>query len=125
MDIESNKQLVKDFYTTVVVKGDFSRVHEYLGEEYIQHSPQVENGVEGLRAFVTGIRSEFPSVQHEFKRVIAEGDLVATHSHVVRFTGDLGRSVMDWFRIENDRIVEHWECVVQIPPVTKSGLPLV
>ena len=125
MDLEANKQLVVDFYQTVVVGADFSDVDRYLRPDYIQHSPQAADGVEGLREFVGEFSSEYPAARLEVKRIIAEGDLVALHSHAIRFPGDRGHSVMDWFRVEDGRIAEHWESVTAIPERTRSGLPLV
>ena len=49
------------------------------------------------------------------KRIIAEGDLVVTHTHLVREPGDRGMAVMDIFRFENGKVVEHWDVVQEIP----------
>jgi len=124
-DPEANKRLVMEFYQTVVVGADFSNVERYLSPDYIQHSPLAANGVDGLREFVAEFSATYPDTRLEFKRVIAEGDLVATHSHVVRFAGDRGHSVMDWFRVQDGRVAEHWESVTEIPEKTRSRLPLV
>lgn len=125
MDLEANKKLVVEFYQTVVVGADFSNVERYLHPDYIQHSPQAPDGIDGLREFVGEFDSAFPEARLDVKRIIAEGDLVALHSHAVRYPGDLGTSVMDWFRVEDGRIAEHWESVTQVPEKTRSGRPLV
>ncbi len=49
------------------------------------------------------------------KRVIAEGDLVVTHAHLVKIPGEPGLAVVDIFRVENDKIVEHWDVVEPVP----------
>ena len=49
-----------------------------------------------------------PSLRFEFKWQVAEGDLVVLHSHLVRQPGDRGMAVVDIFRLENHKIVEHW-----------------
>jgi predicted SnoaL-like aldol condensation-catalyzing enzyme len=54
-------------------------------------------------------------LRFDFKRLVAEGDLVAVHSHLVRKPGDRGMAVMDIFRLENGKIAEHWNVLQEIP----------
>ncbi|WP_203725278.1 hypothetical protein [Streptomyces sp. SID13588] len=60
-----------------------------------------------------------PNLRLDIKRVIAEGDLVVTHSHL-----DLepdnpdnpGRALADYFRLNaNSKVVEHWDVIQDIP----------
>ena len=51
----------------------------------------------------------------DIKRLVAEGDLVVTHSHLVREPGDRGQAVVDIFRLENGKIVEHWDVLQDVP----------
>jgi predicted SnoaL-like aldol condensation-catalyzing enzyme len=51
----------------------------------------------------------------EIKRVIAEGDLVAVHNHVTQNPKDLGRAVVDIFRVQDGKVVEHWDVVQSVP----------
>jgi len=51
----------------------------------------------------------------EFKRIIAEGDLVAVHSHIKPNPSDLGRVVVDIFRVEDGKLVEHWDVIQSVP----------
>ena len=51
----------------------------------------------------------------EPKRIVAEGDLVVLHSHLILKPGDRGSAVVDIFRLENGKIVEHWDVVQEIP----------
>ena len=54
-------------------------------------------------------------MRFDFKRFVAEGDLVVVHSHLVRKPGDRGMAVMDIFRLENGKIVEHWDVLQEVP----------
>jgi Uncharacterized protein conserved in bacteria len=54
------------------------------------------------------------------KRVIAEGDLVAVHSHTVNAPGERGQAVVDLFRVRNARIVEHWDVVQDVPETSAN-----
>lgn len=51
----------------------------------------------------------------EIKRAIAEGDLVATHSHLILEPGQPGRALADFFRLENGKVVEHWDVIQDVP----------
>ena len=58
----------------------------------------------------------------EIKRVIAEGDLVVLHVHRKNTPDDLGRAVIDIFRLDkNGKIVEHWDVSQPVPEKTASG----
>ncbi|HEY5620041.1 MAG TPA: nuclear transport factor 2 family protein [Candidatus Bathyarchaeia archaeon] len=61
------------------------------------------------------ICQSLPSLRFDLKRIIAEGDLVTTHSHMTLDPTDHGSAVMDIFRVENGKIVEHWDVSQQIP----------
>jgi predicted SnoaL-like aldol condensation-catalyzing enzyme len=91
-----------------------------LGSYYRQHNPGAADGAEAFITFVHGFTGAFPSLRFNFKRFFAEGDLVVVHSHLVRQPGDRGMAVMDIFRIENNRIVEHWDVLQEIPESTAN-----
>ena len=64
---------------------------------------------------MTLLKEKFPNSRSEIKRVIAEGDLVVLHVHSVREPGQRGRAIVDMFRLENGKIVEHWDVIQDIP----------
>ncbi len=51
----------------------------------------------------------------EFKRIIAESDLVSVHSFLKPNSSDLGRAVVDIFRVEDGKLVEHWDVMQPVP----------
>jgi predicted SnoaL-like aldol condensation-catalyzing enzyme len=113
---EINKEMVRDFYhLSLNLRKPEEAVAKYLGTYYRQHNPAAADGAEAFIAFVRGFTGAFPGLHFDFKRFIAEGDLVMVHSHLVRKPGDRGMAVMDLFRIENNRIVEHWDVLQEIP----------
>jgi predicted SnoaL-like aldol condensation-catalyzing enzyme len=122
---ERNTELVRDFYHLALnLKKPEEAVEKYLGPYYRQHNPGAADGAEAFIAFVKGFTAAFPALHFDFRRFIAEGDLVAVHSHLVRQPQDRGMAVMDIFRIENNKIVEHWDVLQEIPesPVNSNTM---
>ncbi len=59
--------------------------------------------------------TEYPDKSIEFVRAVAEGHLVALHTHQTWPKGE-EYVTMDFFRFdEAGKIVEHWDAVQQIP----------
>jgi predicted SnoaL-like aldol condensation-catalyzing enzyme len=113
---ERNKELVRDFYHLALnLKKPEEAVEKYLGPYYRQHNPGAADGAEAFIAFVKGFTAAFPALHFDFRRFIAEGDLVLVHSHLVRQPQERGMAVMDIFRIEDNKIVEHWDVLQEIP----------
>ena len=114
-DLEANKKAVVEFYEAGLNKKDFDAASKYFGPKYIQHNPGAQDGIEGFKAFLAFLRDKFPNSHSEIKKVFAEGDYVILHVHAVREPGTRGRAIVDIFRLENGKIVEHWDVVQDIP----------
>ncbi|HLZ09328.1 MAG TPA: nuclear transport factor 2 family protein [Chloroflexota bacterium] len=86
---------------------DLSAVDRYWAEPYLQHDPSLASGVEPFREFVRQVVPT-PGFKFDRTRVLGDGDLVAVHS---RYTG-VGPGpmvVFDIFRVQNGKLVEHWD----------------
>ena len=114
-DLEANKKTVLEFYEAGLNKKDFEAASKYFGPKYIQHNPGAPDGIEGFKTFVNFLRTKFPNSHSEIKKVFADGDYVILHVHAVREPGTLGRAIVDIFRLENGKIVEHWDVAQDIP----------
>jgi len=113
---EANKSIVRDFYDLAFnLRKPEEAVAKYVGSHYTQYNPSAGDGAEPFIAFVPGFVKAFPSLRFDFKRLVAEGDLVVVHSHLVRNPGDRGMAVMDIFRLENGKVVEHWDVLQEVP----------
>jgi predicted SnoaL-like aldol condensation-catalyzing enzyme len=113
--LEANKKLVLEFYDAVIGRKDFEAGRKYMGDTYKQHAPYAEDGHEGLRKFVQWFRENFPNHRYEVKRVIAEGDFVVLHLHGTGGPNPHGEAVVDIFRVEDGKVVEHWDIIQPIP----------
>ena len=120
-DLETNKKNVVAFYEKAINDKDFEAASKYLGPRYIQHNPSAPDGAEGLKGFIGFLKSKFPDSRSEIKRVFAEGDYVILHVHAVREPGTRGRAIVDIFRLENGKIVEHWDVAQDIPEKAANG----
>ena len=116
-ELERNKQNVVAYYEMAFNWNmPAEAVAQYQGPVYIQHNPLAPNGGEAFIAFVSGFKSQFPNARVDIKRVMAEGDMVVTHSHFKVSPEDRGSAVVDIFRLdENGKIVEHWDVIQAVP----------
>ena len=115
MDLEKNKQNAIAFYQTAYEGNPREAVERYVGDQYIQHNPDVADGLDGFIHYFERMQAEYPEKSIEFVRCIAEGDLVALHTHQSWPDGD-EYVTMDFFRFDADgRICEHWDSIQQIP----------
>ena len=74
--------------------------------------------MEGLKAFLSFLKTNYPNLRGEIKRVFADGDYVILHTHGVRMPGERGSAIMDIFKLEEGKIVEHWDVIQPIPEST-------
>jgi len=65
-------------------------VARFPGRHYRQHNPQAEDEPEAFFRFVHRSSEVFPNFRIDVKRIVAEGDLVMMHGHLVREPGDRG-----------------------------------
>ena len=112
---EANKKIIVDFYDKAINQKDFEAASKHLGTRYTQHNPNAADGPEGLKAFLQFLKEKFPASRSEIKRVFADGDFVILHVHAVREPGARGTAVVDIFKLENGKVVEHWDVVQPIP----------
>ena len=112
---EINKKNVVAFYEAYINQKDFEAASKYVGSRYIQHNPMGADGLEGIKGFIQFMKEKLPTWHVEIKRVFADGDYVITHVHAKKDPGDRGMAVMDIFRLENGKIVEHWDVGQAIP----------
>jgi predicted SnoaL-like aldol condensation-catalyzing enzyme len=118
---EQNKKNVIAFYEKAFNDRDVETAFRlYGGKQYKQHNPLVEDGQEGIRKFVKWIGDNHPNAHGEIKRAFAEGDFVILHSHWVNLVSD-SDAVVDLFRLEDGKVVEHWDVIQPIPKAAANN----
>jgi len=113
--MEENKKIVAAFYDAALNQKDFEKPSQYLGARYTQHNPLAADGREGFKGFITFLKDKFPNNRSEIKRIFADGDYVIVHVHAVREPGTRGNAIVDIFKLENGKVVEHWDVIQPIP----------
>ena len=120
MNLEENKKNAIAFYNTAYLGIPKKAVEQYCGDDYIQHNPDVANGTQGFIDYFERVQREYPKKSIDFVRSIAEGNLVALHTHQI-WPGNDEYITMDFFRFdENGKICEHWDAIQQIPKASAN-----
>ncbi|WP_420387218.1 ester cyclase [Roseivirga sp.] len=115
MNIEANKNSAIAFYQMAYEGNPRKAVETYVGSNYIQHNPDVKDGTEGFIEYFEKMQREYPDKSIKFLRAIAEGNLVALHTHQT-WPGNDQYVTMDFFRFDDSgKIVEHWDAIQQVP----------
>jgi len=115
MDIQKNKKNAIAFYKMAYEGNPTKAVELYVGEQYIQHNPMVADGPQAFIDYFNRMQKEYPVKSMDFVRSVAEGDLVALHTHQIWPDNDQ-YVTMDFFRFNaHGKIVEHWDSIQQIP----------
>jgi len=119
---ESNKETVLAFYEAAINKKDVDVALSFIGPRYIQHNPRAQDGIEGLKSFINGyLKKANPQLKAVVKRVVVQGDLVVLHVRSESEPGAIGTAIVDIFRLENGKIVEHWDVMQAIPEKMAHG----
>ena len=121
---EANRKVVLDFYEKGLNQKDADAAIALMGNRYVQHNPGAADGPEGFRKFIGFLKEKFPNSKSEIKRSFVDGDYVILHVHAVREPGQRGSAIIDVFKLENGKIVEHWDVVQPIPenPANNNGM---
>jgi predicted SnoaL-like aldol condensation-catalyzing enzyme len=113
---QNNKALVLKAYQELFGDNDLTALDRYWAATYIQHNPMMTDGVDSVKQMLEkwGI-SNWPKRQVDFKRVIAEGDLVMLQVVQPKSDNTPETVIVDIFRVENGKIAEHWDVVQAVP----------
>ena len=120
-NLDQNKKNAIAFYKMAYEGEPRQAVMQYVGDDYIQHNPLVGNGKEPFIQYFERMAKEYPEKSIKFVRSVAEGDLVALHTHQIWPQG-VEYVTMDFFRFDaNGKIVEHWDAMQEIPEESENG----
>ncbi|SPJ33755.1 nuclear transport factor 2 family protein [Kushneria phyllosphaerae] len=112
---EANRELVVDFYNRFFNDHDTEKSAEVLAPDYIQHNPGVPDGRAPVVEYFSSYFKAHPDYKSEIMRSAADGDLVWLHVHSTESDKDQGEAVVDIFRVNDGKIVEHWDVIQPVP----------
>ena len=120
---ETNKDIAVALYKKALFEGHVEEAFRlYAGVPYRQHNPLIEDGMEGVKRFVAFVMANHPDAHCEIKRVFADGDHVILHSHWHGLSDNpRGEAVVDIFRLEGGKVVEHWDVIQPIPETSANA----
>lgn len=121
LTLEANKKTVLDFYEKAVNQRDPEAAARHIGPRYVQHNPAIEDGVDGFLRFARELNQRFPRARGDIKRVFADRDFVILHVHARRESGEAGMAIVDIFRLEAGKIVEHWDVRQLVPEISVNS----
>ncbi len=112
-----NVTLITDFVQHLMNNHDFDYVQEkYNNGLYLQHNRNITNGIAGVIDTVKNFAKTYPEYTYDVKHIYADGNYVIFHSHATikkKHRGDdtKGLNIIDTWKIENGKIVEHWDAI--------------
>ncbi|WP_075590166.1 nuclear transport factor 2 family protein [Labilibacter marinus] len=117
---ETNRSLVEDLLQDVFLGEAPDKITDYIStEQYHQHNPGVKDGLAGLNEALTALaQAGMPMVYTKVHEVFAEGNFVLSVSEGVIMNEDV--SFYDLFRVEDGKVVEHWDTVEKLTPSSEA-----
>ena len=115
-----NADLVRDFVQHLMNDHDFDYVMEKFGKNsYTQHNRGMTDGITGVLNTVRDLAKRFPDYTYDVKHIYVDGEYVIFHSHATlnkkhRGNPNKGFNIKDTWRVENGKIVEHWDAIQPI-----------
>ncbi|MEM0996663.1 MAG: nuclear transport factor 2 family protein [Bacteroidota bacterium] len=109
--------VVIDFIEHLMNQHDFEYIQREFGSSrYKQHNRSMTDGIAGVIEVVSGVVKRYPEYGYDVRRIIPSRDYVYVHSHVTmkakhRGNDKKGYNIMDVWRLEDGRLVEHWDAV--------------
>lgn len=114
---QQNKKLVAEFVETILINGDMAKIGKFIGSkdsDYIQHNVAVADGLNGLgKALAALAKQGMPMIYSANHKILGQGNFVLSISEGTFLNQHV--SFYDLFRVENGKIVEHWDTIENIP----------
>ncbi|WP_428543252.1 nuclear transport factor 2 family protein [Profundibacter sp.] len=107
-------ELVLNAVTAIFINFDADSAQQLLADGYIQHNPGVPTGAAPILGFIPGLKES--GIKLDIHRTITDGNLVAMHTTYQNAQAFGAPTLVgfDVYRVENGKVVEHWDNL-QVP----------
>ncbi|MFV3092357.1 ester cyclase [Pseudomonas sp. GW6] len=112
---EANRTLVINFYEQFFNQHQVEQAAKVVTDDYKQHNPDVPDGKAPFVGYFTDFFKENPDSRARIMRSATDQDLVYLHVHSTNGKDDRGQAVLDIFRVQEGKIVEHWDIIQDVP----------
>ena len=112
-----NAEVITDFVQNLMNNHNFEYVMTHYNDDaYIQHNRNIPDKVTGLVEFLRAFTEDYPEYTYDVKHIYVDGDYVIFHSHATlnaedRGNDQKGMNIIDTWRLQDGRIVEHWDSI--------------
>ena len=121
---ESNRRIVEQFVDAFYRRKNVREAFmSFVAVDYVQHNPTIADGREAAIAALEPMFSR-PEAQFDVKRILVDGNLAAVHLHGRPSADAPGGAVVDLFRLEGGKIVEHWDVLQPMPSHAANAHPM-
>lgn len=117
---EQNRATVIRFYNHFFNNHQLDEAYKILSHDYKQHNPYVADGIKPFISYFKEFFKQNPQSSARIVRTSVDGDLVWLHVHAKNNLQDPGRAVVDIFRVNQGKIVEHWDVIQDVPAATAN-----
>ena len=119
-----NRAIVTDFARQFYTERDVRAAFEtHVAPDYTQHNPGIADGRAAAVDLLEPMFSQ-PGRTFTIKQILVDGDMAVIHVHAVPAPGERGASVFDMYRLEDGKIVEHWDAIQPVPETSANAHPM-
>ena len=111
---KKNKEIVREIFEKIVNGGDADLAAKFYKKDYIQHNPNVPQGLEGLQGLIRTMHQMWPNVKCDIELMNAEDDMVWLYC---KWSGNEPKEgprllyTVEIFRVEDGMMAEHWDAL--------------
>ncbi|WP_274475778.1 nuclear transport factor 2 family protein [Mangrovimonas aestuarii] len=109
------KHITQDFLKLCAFGEAQDAFSRYAAPNFKHHNAFFKGDAKTLIAAMDADAKQNPNKEFYIKHVIADGHMVAVHSHIKQYPADIGTVVMHIFRFEGGEIAELWDFGQTIP----------
>lgn len=111
------KAIVTDFIKRCALGDSVTAFDQYVSRDFVHHNPWFASDATTLAHAMRSAYEQFPQTTITVHRVLADGDLLMTHSEVRHAPDKPVFACSHIFRFEGDQIAELWDVAMESPAV--------